>query len=67
MKQILGNHPITSIIGYIAGAATAAVTLIPTWTNPQTNSVNWLQVIGGVAVALLGRKAADSSNTVTKS
>lgn len=66
MKQILGSHPITSIIGYIAGAATAAQTLIPSFTNPTTHSIDWLQVVIGVAVAMLGRKAADSSNTVTK-
>lgn len=67
MKQILGNHPITSIIGYIAGAAVLAQTLIPSFTNPTTHSVDWLQVVLGVAVGLLGRKSADDSNTVSKS
>lgn len=67
MKQILGKFPVTSILGYIAGALTVAQTLIPTWTDPTTHSINWMQVLIGVAVALLGRNAADSSNTVTKS
>lgn len=67
MKQILGKYPVTSILGYIAGAATAAQTLIPSFTNPTTHSIDWIQVVIGVAVALLGRKAADGSNTVSKS
>lgn len=67
MKQVLGNHPITSICGYLAGAATAALTLIPAWTDPITHSVNWLQVIIGIIIAVLGRNASDANNTVTKS
>lgn len=67
MKQILGNHPITSIIGYIISALTVAETLIPAYTNPATHTINWMQVAVGVAAAFFGRNAADGNNTVTKS
>lgn len=66
MKQILGKYPATSILGYIGGALTAASTLIPSFTNPTTHTIDWIQVLAGVAFALLGRKAADGSNTVSK-
>jgi hypothetical protein len=62
MKTILGNHPITSTIGLLGGAITAAQTLIPTWTNPSTNSINWAQVIIGVVIAVLGRVSADATS-----
>lgn len=67
MKQILGKYPVTSILGFIAGAATVAQTLIPTFTNPTTHSIDWIQVIIGVAVGMLGRTSADGNNTVSKS
>lgn len=67
MKQILGKFPITSIIGYVIAGLSLAQTLIPAWTDPVTHSVNWIQVLIGVAAGALGRNAADGNNTVTKS
>jgi VanZ family protein len=54
MKFILGNSPITSILGYlIAGLVVVEQSL-------QAGETSWFAIAVAVLTALLGRKAADA-------
>lgn len=57
MKQILGNHPITSIVGYLLAGLTAADALL------KSGNTNYIEVAGAALVAILGRVAADEKSS----
>lgn len=56
MKQILGNSPFTSLIGYALAGLTAADALT------KAGATNWLQIAGAAVIAIFGRVSADSRN-----
>ncbi len=55
MKHLLGNHPITSVTGYLLAALTAIQELI------QPGEINWIKISIAVGIAILGRASADAS------
>jgi hypothetical protein len=56
MKTLLGNHPLTSIVGYALAGLTTADALF------KSGNTNYLQIGMAVLLAVLGRVAADSNN-----
>lgn len=56
MKYILGNSPITSIIGYLTAGLLAAQEVI------TTGETNWGKIVLAVCIAVLGRVSADARN-----
>ena len=57
-KILLGSNPRTSIAGLLLAGLLAAKLAI------ETNPVHWWNVAIPVGIAILGRVAGDSANTV---
>lgn len=60
MKTILGNSPITTIVGLALAGLTAAQTLL------QQGQTNYYQIGMAALMAILGRVAADSNSITPK-
>lgn len=60
MKTLLGNHPMTSIVGYLLAGLTVADAAL------KSGNTNYVQIAVGVLLAILGRVSADSNNVSPK-
>jgi len=55
MKYLLGNHPITSVTGYLLAALMAIQEVT------QSGEINCMKITIAVGIAILGRASADAS------
>lgn len=60
MKTLLGNSPVTTIVGLALAGLTTADALL------KTGSTNYIQIGVAALMAILGRVAADSNSTTSK-
>lgn len=56
-KTLLGENPLTSIVGYLLAGLTTADALL------KSGDTNYIQIGIAVALAILGRVSADSLNS----